>query len=222
VGKGLGFVDKKLQDYLDGLLPEMGGLLGQVQRRAYDEGLPIISPDVVSFLSTLLVAKRPSRVLEIGCGVGFSAALFTEILAGYVTITTIERYDYMIKRAKINFAKLGITDKIHLINEDAALALPKLISDNKRFDFIFMDCGKSRYLHFYPYCVNLLNTNGILVVDDVLQNGTVAWNRTDIVKRQRTTHRNMNEFLTKAMSAQGFRSCILPIGDGLLLSVKEK
>ena len=221
MGSGSGFVDNGLQNYIDGLLPEIDGVLGQIQRRAYDEGLPIISPDVVSFLSALLVARRPAHVLEIGCGVGFSAGLFAELLADDGTITTIERYDYMVKRAKANFAKLGITDKIHLIYEDAALALPKLIDDNKRFDFIFMDCGKSRYLHFYPYCVNLLNTNGILVVDDVLQNGTVAWNRTDIVKRQRTTHRNMNEFLTKAMSAQGFRSCILPIGDGLLLSVKE-
>jgi len=214
-------LDNQLQEFIDGLLPVLDGDLGEIQRKAYDEGLPIISPHTVSFLSTLLTLKYPRNVLEIGCGIGFSAALFSRFLVGGGTVTTIERYDFMAKRAVNNFQKLGISDSITLIQEDAATALPKLVEADERFDFIFMDCAKSQYLNFYTHCVELLATDGILVVDDVLQNGTIAWERSEILKRQRTTHRNLNEFLSVAMSAKGFSSSILPIGDGVLLCVKE-
>ncbi|MCL2396607.1 MAG: O-methyltransferase [Defluviitaleaceae bacterium] len=213
-------IDKQLQGYLDGLLPEVGGLLGQIQRRAYDEGLPVVSDHAVALLSVLLVAKRPTAVLEIGCGVGFSAALFARFLAPGGRVTTIERYDYMAGRAKENFAKLGIVDKIRLVEDDADRALPKLAADGECFDFIFMDCCKSRYISYLPYCVEMLMPGGLLVVDDVLQSGTVAWDFDKIVKRNRTTYRNMREFLETAMGVQGCFASIVPIGDGMLLCVK--
>ena len=214
------FINRQLQEYLDELSPQPGGALGDIQRRAYDEGLPIISRDVVSLLSTLLAALRPKRVLEIGCGVGFSAGLFAQFLGDDGRVTTIERYDYMAGRAEENFAKLGIADKVKIIQEDAAEALPRLAESGEKFDFIFMDCGKSRYLHFLPYCIEMLNPRGLLAVDDVLQSGTVSWEFEKIVKRQRTTYRNMREFLASATRTNGVKSSIVPIGDGLLLCTK--
>lgn len=214
-------IDNQLQNFIDHLLPDLEGVLGEIQRRAYDEGLPIISPHTVSFLSTLLAIKQPRNVLEIGCGVGFSAALFVGLSPSDVAVTTIERFDYMAKRAIKNFHKLGLDDKIRLIQNDAAIVLPQLLEADERYDFIFMDCAKSKYLSFFEFCIQLLDTGGIIVVDDVLQNGTVAWERAEVLKRQRTTHRNLNDFLSLAMSAKGLKSSILPIGDGLLLCVKE-
>jgi len=215
------FLDSQLQDYLDRLLPRTDGVLGEIQRRAYDEGMPIISGHVVAFLSSLLAAKRPCSVLEIGCGVGFSAGLFARFLSEGGQITTIERYDKMAEFAKINIERMQIADKIKIIQQDAADALPKLAENGRKFDFIFMDCGKSKYLNFLPYCMQMLTPGGILVVDDVLQNGTVSWEFEKIVKRQRTTYRNLREFLQAAMKAEGYFSSILPIGDGLLLCVKD-
>lgn len=216
----MGFVDKQLQDYLDELLPKFGGELRRIQQRAYDEALPIIPPHVAATLSVLLAAKRPSTVLEIGCGVGFSAALFAGFLADGGRVTTIERYDYMANRAEENFKKLAIGDKIRIIRSDAADALPELIKSGEKFEFIFMDCGKSQYLRFLTYCMDLMSTQGILAVDDVLQSGTVAWDFERITKRQRTTYRNMRQFLTSVMETQGYFSSVLPIGDGLLLCAK--
>ena len=216
----MGFIDKRLQEYLDGLTSTFDGELGEMQRRAYDEGLPVISNHVASVLSVMLEAKRPQNVLEIGCAVGFSAAMFVKFLAPNGKVTTIDRFDYMVERAKENFDKLGIADKIRLIHEDADTALPKLAADGEKFDFIFMDCGKSRYIHFLPFCLEMLDDGGILAVDDVLQSGTIAWEFERIAKRQRTTYRNMRDFLEAMTGMQGYFTSILPIGDGLMICAK--
>ncbi|MCL2376911.1 MAG: O-methyltransferase [Defluviitaleaceae bacterium] len=210
-----------LTEYLDGLTPLVAGRLGQFQQDAYDEGLPIISRDVANFLCTILAAKRPKNILEIGCAVGFSASLFAQFLPEGGKITTIDRFEYMINRAKENFDALGIAGKINLIEEDAGLALPKLASYGAKFDFIFMDCSKGQYIHFLPYCLEMLTSGGMLAVDDVLQNGDVALEFDQITRRQRTTYKNMREFLGAAISLEGCFASILPIGDGLLLITKE-
>ena len=214
-------ISEKLAEYLDGLAPLLPGRLGDFQQSAYDEGLPIISRDVAIFLAAMLAAKRPHNVLEIGCAVGFSAALFAEFLPEGGKITTIDRYEYMINRAKQNFAGLGIADKISIIEECASVALPRLSEEGAKFDFIFMDCGKGQYLRFLPYCLKMLASGGLLAADDVLQNGDIALEWAEITKRQRTTYKNMREFLTAAMALDGCYSSILPIGDGLLLVAKD-
>jgi len=214
-------IDNKLAEYLDGLAPLVPGRLGEFQQSAYDEGLPIITRDVANFLSAMLATKRPHSILEIGCAVGFSAALFTEFLPVGGSVTTIVRYEYMINRAKENFVILGISDRVSIIEECASAALPKLADEGAKFDFIFMDCGKGQYLHFLPHCLEMLASSGLLVVDDVLQNGDIALEWDEITRRQRTTYKNMREFLAAAMALDGCFSSILPIGDGLLLVAKE-
>lgn len=215
----MGLIDKKLQDYIGGFTANIGGDLGILYQKACDEGLPVISAEVASFLMTLLASKRPKNILEIGCAIGFSSALFTGYLASGGKITTIDRYKYMIERAKENFGKLDVADKITLLEEDAAKALPELVNKGEKFDFIFMDCGKGQYLNFLPYCLELLEANGILAADDVLQSGMISWDYDKIPKRQRTTYNNMRKFLETAVAV--CTASILPIGDGLLVCVKE-
>ena len=214
-------INDRLAEYLDGMVPLLPGRLGDFQQAAYDEGLPIISRDVANFLSAMLVANRPCNILEIGCAVGFSAALFAEFLPKDGKITTIDRYEYMINRAKQNFTELGIADKVSIIEECASIALPRLADDGAKFDFIFMDCGKGQYLRFLPYCLEMLASGGLLAADDVLQNGDIALEWAEITRRQRTTYKNMREFLEAAMTLDGCFSSILPIGDGLLIVAKE-
>ena len=215
----MALINKKLQDYLGGLSASIDGDLGAIYQKACDEGLPVIPADVASFLMFLLASKRPKNILEIGCAIGFSAALFTKYLAPSGKVVTIDRYKYMIERAKENFNKLGVDGQITLLEEDAAIALPKLVNKGEKFDFIFMDCGKGQYLNFLPYCLELLETNGILAADDVLQNGMVSWDYEKIPKRQRTTYNNMRKFLETAKDL--CTASILPIGDGLLVCVKD-
>ncbi|MCL2573020.1 MAG: O-methyltransferase [Defluviitaleaceae bacterium] len=215
------FGDNRLADYINSLSPLMADRLGEFQQSAYNEGLPIIKRDVANFLATMIVTKQPRNILEIGCAVGFSSALFAKFMPEDGKITTIDRYEYMIKRAKQNFDLLGIADKISIIEQCASLVLPRLTSEDAKFDFIFMDCGKGQYLHFLPYCLQMLKSGGLFVTDDVLQNGDVALEFAEITKRQRTTYKNMREFLATSTSLEGFVSSILPIGDGLLIIARE-
>jgi len=197
-----------------------GEILQNLQKQAYAENLPIISREVAGFLSILLNIHKPRRILEIGCAVGFSAALFLETLPN-AQITTIERFDYMIVRAKENFDNLGVSDKIRLLERDAAEALPRLVDDGEKFDFVFLDAAKGQYMRFLPYILDLLESGGLFCVDDVMQKGTLMRELNDIPRRQRTTHRNLKEFLDTVMEEGCLKSIILPIGDGLLVSVKE-
>jgi predicted O-methyltransferase YrrM len=194
------------------------GSLGELQRWAYDQGFPIVSEDVASFLSFLVSVKKPADILEIGCAVGFSAALFA-FYASDAKVTTIERYEYMANYAKKHFKDLGISGRINLIEEDAAVVLPRLVSQGKSYDFIFMDCAKGQYINFLPYILKLLKPDGIFCADDVLQGGnTLDKKRLDVPRRRRTTHTNLRRFLKAVMEDKTLQSVILPIGDGLLVA----
>ncbi|MCL2169690.1 MAG: O-methyltransferase [Defluviitaleaceae bacterium] len=218
----MGILCEDLAEFLGKFDKDVLGALGDLQRRSYSEGLPIISRDVVNFLSLMLSVKPPHNVLEIGCAVGFSASLFAEHLAKNGRVTTIDRYELMTSRAKKNFEMLGITDKIRLIEEDAATALPRLMENGESFDFIFMDCSKGQYVRFFPYVVQLLEDGGIFCTDDIFQGGSLVKDLQEIPRRDRTIHRNMHEFLQMVMAEDALRTVILPIGDGLLVSHKKK
>jgi len=211
-------VNTELAAYLAAFAPSLDSDLRELQRKAYTEGLPIISNDVVSFLSVVLALKKPQTILEIGCCIGFSALLMAR--QTQAKITTIDRYPLMINRARENFAKLDKHKQIELIEGDAAIILPELAAAGKRFDMIFLDAGKGQYNRFFPYCMELLTPGGVLLADDVLQGGSVAWDLDKIEKRQRTTHRNLNEFLQNATNTDDLTSTILPIGDGLFVCAR--
>jgi len=191
----------------------------KLQQLGYDYGFPIISEDVASFLSLILKIKKPTNILEIGCAIGFSAALFATYDSGAydVKVTTIERYDYMAARAKKNFEDLGISGRIRLIEEDAAVVLPRLVDGGESFDFIFMDCAKGQYINFLPHILRLLQSGGIFCADDVLQGGNIEKERSEVPKRQRTTHTNLRRFLKAVAEDSSLTSAVLPIGDGLLV-----
>ncbi|MCL2575353.1 MAG: O-methyltransferase [Defluviitaleaceae bacterium] len=209
-------------EFLDGYAKfAQGDALRNLQIKAYKDVLPIISREVSGFLTLLLKMNKPSRILEIGCAVGFSAALFNEVLPD-AQITTIERFDPMIMKAKENFKILGIADKIRLLEGDAIDIMPKLAQDGEKFDFVFMDCAKGQYIRFLPYILRLLEVGGVMCVDDCLQKGTLHRKLEDVPRRQRTTHRNLKEFLDVVMADKCLNSMILPIGDGLLVSLKER
>jgi len=201
------------------LTPDFDGRLGDVQKRAKAEGIPIIPNDTARFLDALLAVHKPFRALEIGCAVGFSAGLICQRLRPGGTLVTIDRYDYMITQARQNFEFLGINDRVKLIEGDAAEILPLL---NGKFDFIFIDAAKGQYPVFLKEAVRLLDVGGILVADDIFQNGGLSVSRLAVKRRQRTTHTRMRLFLRQITNTDGLVTSILPIGDGLSFTVKTK
>ncbi|MCA9766634.1 MAG: O-methyltransferase [Carnobacterium sp.] len=212
-------VQKEIVEFLRKKQKPLPGKLGEIQREANERRVPIIPHETVVFLNLLLGQIKPNRILEIGAAIGFSSSLMAQHVGDNGHVTTIDRFDVMIEKAKKNYAILGLTDKITLLEGQAADILPTL---TEKFDFIFMDSAKSKYHDFLPECIRLLEIGGMLVVDDVLQGGTILLPDEEIPKRTRAIHRKLNTFLETVMNHPLLESSIVPLGDGLLMIVKKE
>ncbi len=215
----MSLIESNLDNYINNLLPKVDGELGELQQKSYNEGIPIIPNDVVRFISVLLSIKKPKKILEIGCAVGFSASFMAGFLQEGGSITTIERYPIMIERAKANIKNLGLSDKITLLEGDANDILKTL---DDKYDVIFMDAGKGQYINILPDVYRLLKIDGVLIADDLLQDGTVAKDRLEIQKRQRTIHSRLNSFIYEITHNKALDTSILPIGDGVAVCYKKQ
>ena len=212
-------VKREIVDFLRKEQKPLSGKLGEIEREANEKGVPIIPHETVVFLSLLLGQIKPEKILEIGAAIGFSSSLMAQYVGESGHVTTIDRFDVMIEKARKNYEALGLTDKVTLLEGQAADILPDLKGP---YDFIFMDSAKSKYYDFFPECMRLLKVGGMLVVDDVLQGGTILLPKEDIPKRSRAIHRKLNLFLDVVMKHPALESSIVPLGDGLLMIVKKE
>lgn len=210
---------ERVIDFLREIQPMCSGQLGEVQKKAIDENVPIIPPEVANLLAVILQIKKPSSILEIGTAIAFSASFMSQYIKEDGIITTIERFDVMKKQAIENIKKLGLENKINMIEGDAAKILPTLKGP---YDIIFMDAAKAQYNTFLPECIRLLPVGGILIADDVLQNGFIAQSRFEVPRRQRTIHKRMRNFLWNISHSSALQSSIIPIGDGVAICYKKE
>ncbi|MDD3570099.1 MAG: O-methyltransferase [Lachnospiraceae bacterium] len=211
------------EDYLHGYLrliqPKYEGVLGEIQEEAQEKQVPIVPHEVARFLSTILSIKRPKEVLEIGTAVAFSAGLISKYLQPGGHVTTIDRYEVMLKDARENIKRMNLEETINLIEDDAANVLPTLTGP---YDVVFLDAAKGQYAQFLPHILRLMPIGGILIADDVLQNGDIAKSRYSVPRRQRTIHKRMRNFLWDISHLDCLESSIIPIGDGVVLCHKIK
>ncbi len=217
--EGVHIFNQEIVTYINSVLKPQTGVLGDIQKNALERQMPIIDNDSVCFLRTLLSIIKPKQILEIGCLVGFSAGLMCEFLQDNGHITTIDRYDIMIKEARANFERLGIENKVTLLEGDAVDILPTL--KDEAYDFVFLDAAKGQYIQMLPHCLRVLKTGGVLLTDDILQGGRVAKDRLSVPRRQRTIHKRMRDFLQTACSDDALEASIVPVGDGMLLAYKK-
>lgn len=213
----MSLVENYLAEYIDKMQTDCNGDLGELQKWAYEQGLPIIPKDVVKLLGFVLGLKKPKAILEIGMAVGFSASYMSQYLPEDGYIKTIDRYPLMIERAKANFKKFGLEDKITILEGNANDILPTM---DEKFDFVFMDAAKGQYITILPEVLRLTKIGGVIMADDILQEGRVAQDYFEIPKRQRTIHKRLNEFLQEITHNEKLRTSILTIGDGVALIEK--
>nr|WP_291234054.1 O-methyltransferase [Frisingicoccus sp.] len=211
-------VDERMLDYILSLDKDESPLIRTIEQEAVRDYVPIIRKESRNLLKVLLKIKKPGRVLEVGTAIGFSAILMGECLPDDSHITTIEKYEKRIPVARENFKRAGMEEKITLIEGDASEVLKELSGP---FDFIFMDAAKGQYIHFFPEVMRLLRSGGVLVSDNVLQDGDVVESRYAVVRRNRTIHSRMREYLWTLKHMDGLETIVLPIGDGMTVSVKE-
>jgi len=210
-------VDERLVTYINSLDRGNTEVLDTIEREALDSYVPIIRKEMQSFLKLLLAMQKPKRILEVGTAVGFSAILMAEYNPYPCEIVTIENYEKRIPIARENFVRAGKEQQITLIEGDATEVLKTL---DEPFDMIFMDAAKGQYINFMPDILRLLKKDGVLVSDNVLQDGDIIESHFVVTRRNRTIHKRMREYLYELTHRDDLVTAVLPIGDGITVSSK--
>ena len=214
--------DIRIQTFIESLDKGNTPFLEELEKWAHENDIPIIKRPAQSLLKFYLAQTKPANVLEIGCAVGFSAILMATYGPKDMKITTVENYEKRIPIARENFKKSGYEDRIDLRFMDAMELLKELAEDNKRYDMIFIDAAKAQYIRYLPYAKQMLNDGGLLISDNVLQDGDIVQSRFAVTRRNRTIHSRMREYLKALSDDEELSTMILPIADGMTVSVKTK
>lgn len=210
-------IDERLFTFINSFDKGNSAFLDELEQEAKRDYVPIIRKDMQNLLRFLLRLKRPLKILEVGTAVGFSALLMAENTSEECQITTIENYEKRIPIAKDNFKKDNMEHRITLLEGDATEILKEL---DGSFDFIFMDAAKGQYLNFLPDLLRLLAEDGMLVSDNVLQDGDLMESRYAVTRRNRTIHSRMRDYLYELKNNPMLETVILPVGDGVTVSIK--
>ncbi len=209
--------EERLTTFINSMDEGLPEDLAELEKEALEDNVPIIRKDMQAFLKYMMYSHRPRNILEVGTAVGFSALLMSEY-APEARITTIENYDKRIPVAKANFDRFCKSDRITLIEGDAMEVLPGLTDT---YDLIFMDAAKGQYINYLPHILRMLKDGGILISDNVLQDGDVLESKYAVVRRDRTIHTRMRDYLYELKHNEALSTVILPVGDGITVSVKK-
>ena len=208
-------VDERMAAFIDSLDKGNTPFLDEIEKFALETQVPIIRKSMQSLLKFILAYAKPKKILEVGTAIGFSALLMSEYAPKGCHITTIEKYEKRIPVARENFRRAGKEADITLIEGDATEVLKSL---EGTYDIIFMDAAKGQYINFLPDIMRLLPRGGLLISDNVLQDGDIIESRFAVTRRNRTIHASRREYLYELTHNPGLETVVLPVGDGVTLS----
>lgn len=211
-------VDERIVTYIRSLEKPNSVLLEKIEHQAHIDQVPIIRKEMESFLRVMLMMKKPKKILELGTAIGYSALFMSECVDDG-EIVTIENYDKRIPIARENIKLAGKEKVITLLEGDALEIMPTL--SKEQFDFVFMDAAKAQYIHFLPEVLRLMKSSAVLVTDNILQEGDLIESRFAVRRRDRTIHKRMREYLETVKNHPDLETSIVPLGDGITISVKR-
>lgn len=217
-------IEPRLNSYLESLDSDLPQYLEDMRKKAETDDIPIIRRTMHGLIKTLIEIKHPKRILEIGTAVGYSTLLFRHVSDENAKILTIESYAPRILEAKNNFKEYDMDNRITLLEGDANVLLPTLIQNEtwgEGFDFVFMDAAKGQYHSFLTNVLPLIKPGGILLTDNVFQDGDIVESKYTVRRRDRTIHGRMRDFLYEITHHDELTTTIIPLGDGAALSVKK-
>lgn len=206
----------KVLEYLDIISPVNSQTVEEIRSVAKENYIPIIKRDTENLLKFVLKMQNPKSILEIGCAVGYSAIVMLENSGA--DIVTVEKMPERVEEAKKNIKYANLEDRAKIIEGDAGEILERLVNENKKFDFIFMDAAKAHYITWLPTVKALLKDKGIIFSDNCLQEGDLLESSFAIRKRDKTIHKRMRDYIYLLLHDEDLESWIFSIGDGVLLS----
>ncbi len=187
--------------------------LEKIKQKALEDHIPIIMDDTLEVVAKILQEVKPSRILEIGTAVGYSAICFSEYLKEDGRIDTIEREEERAKQARENIKKVEVENKIQIYEGDAVEILPTLQGS---YDVVFIDAAKGKYPFFLEQALRMSHQGTVIIADNVLYKGYVM---SDYNKhKQRTAVRNLREYIANITNDTNLETEILEVGDGIAIS----
>ena len=206
-----------ITSYIRGEIPERQGILKELEEYAEINSVPIVQPETAKFLETMMCIKRPLRILEVGCAIGYSAILMAQYLAEGGSITTLEWDAETCEIARANIEKAGLSHKITVVHGDAKDIVPTLTGE---YDVIFLDGPKAHYIYMLNDCIRLLKKGGMLISDNILYKGMIADDE-HVIRRKITIVKRLRRFISAQMQRDELETVILPLGDGVTVAVKK-
>lgn len=207
-----------IENYIKDLLPESDGIIKDMEEYAKENNIPIITPDVYSLIGILIKSTNVKDILEIGTAIGYSAILMAKSIGDEANIISIEKNEILADIARTNIRKAGLVGNITIIQGEAT---EELVNIEKNFDMIFIDGAKGQYLDFFNKSIDKLRIGGLFVCDNVLFRGMVA-EKSILKKRKITIVKRLKKFLEYIMNNDALETSVVPIGDGLSISIKLK
>lgn len=212
--------EERLVNYIRSLEPDRSARLDRIRRESLAAEIPIIRDETAAFLRCIIRMRKPRRILELGTASGYSALTMAEVMPADAEILTVEKVPARHRLAEKNFREAGEEARITLLREDITGLLPELIRAGRQYDIIFLDAAKAQYPRWLPLLVKLLPEGGVLLADNVLQDGSIVESRFLIERRDRTIHERMRTFLFRIKHDPGLETAVLPLGDGLSISIR--
>ncbi len=206
-----------ITSYIRSEITQRTGILKELEDYAEKNAVPIVQPETAKLLEALMCMKRPVRILEVGCAIGYSAILMSQYLNEKGSITTLEWDADMAELARKNIEKAGLSDKITVICNDAKEVLPTLTGE---YDVIFLDGPKAHYIYMLNDCIRLLKKGGVLISDNILYKGMIADDE-HVIRRKITIVKRLRRFISAQMQRKELETVILPLGDGVTVAVKK-
>lgn len=210
----------KLEQYLLNHLSETDESIVQLETYAKLERVPIMDPVSMNFLMQMIRLKKPKHILEIGTAIGYSALRMSEAYPA-AKIVTIERNEQFYHEAIKNIKQFNKEETINVIYGDALKKLTHIANSEQKplFDFVFIDAAKAQYKRFFKLVQPLLAEDGVVISDNILFRGLVVDNKTS-EKRLSKLAEKINKYNKWLIQLEGFSTSIVPIGDGIAITVR--
>lgn len=210
---------ERISSFIKSFLKDDEGYLGDIYKKAKADKVPVMRQETKEFLKTQLLIKKPVNVLEIGTAVGYSSLYMSKYLSDDAKITTIELDEDRVQIARENISRLSKADSITVIQGDAYEVLKTL--EDEAYDFVFVDAAKGQYINYFENVIRVTKKDGIILSDNILQDGEIIESHFVVEKRNRTIHDRMREYVYVLCNDDRIESAVLSVGDGLAVSVKK-
>lgn len=213
----MNIINDKVTEYLDERYKPLNEKFQELRNFAELNYIPIILKDTEAFLLNMVRMKKPKRILEIGTAIGYSASCFAEVSKNCEIITIESNIDSK-GMAEANIERLGYVNSIKVYLGDAVEVLKEL-DVNKKFDFVFIDAGKSHYKDFFDGALKLCAEDAVIISDNVLLQGRTVSDEYDPNGKHKTNIKKMREYIEYITNLENIDTSIVSIGDGLAISV---